>query len=114
MDSRKLQLSTCISIGLTLVAASHAIAETATFEESRTIAYASAKDETTLLLKVKAALAVDPALKGQTIEVGALGRTITLYGSVDTPERRNKAMQIASNVDGVKSVKSNLLVIKNS
>jgi len=65
---------------------SHAIAATATFEESRTIVYASANDETTLLFKVKAALAVDRTFKGQTIEVGALGRTITLYGSVDTPE----------------------------
>lgn len=115
MEFTKLRIITYLLIGAVGTGiTSTTIADTSTFEQTRAILSASANDETTLLLKVKAALEADPALKGQTIEVGALGRTITLYGSVDTPERRDKAMQVASNVEGVKSVKSNLLVINNS
>ena len=112
MKFPKLQITTCILIGAIWAGiASTTFADAFRSERANTIVSASANDEATLLLKVKAALVADPALRGQSIEVGALGPIITLYGTVDTSERRDKAVQVASRVEGVKSVRSNLLVI---
>ncbi len=67
-----------------------------------------------LAIKVKAALTSDPSLKVFSLEVGTLRGVVTLYGTVNSPEDRAKAVQIAQNVSGVKEVKSNISIVSGS
>jgi osmotically-inducible protein OsmY len=63
-----------------------------------------------LLIKVKSALVKDPAVNAFPLEVGVLGGVVTLYGQVDTAERRAAAERIARRVHGVAEVKSSIAV----
>ena len=67
-------------------------------------------NEVALLIKVKTALVKDPDLKAFPLEVGVLGGVVTLYGQVDTAERRAAAERIARRVHGVAEVKSSIAV----
>jgi osmotically-inducible protein OsmY len=67
-------------------------------------------NDVALLIKVKTALVKDPDLKAFPLEVGVLGGVVTLYGQVDTPERRANAERIARRVQGVAQVKSSIAV----
>lgn len=64
--------------------------------------------------KVKAAFVAESDLKSMAIDVDTAAGVVTLYGTVDTAALRDKAAQVASNVDGVKSVRNNLVVLKGS
>ncbi|MDB5809904.1 MAG: hypothetical protein JWN94_2026 [Betaproteobacteria bacterium] len=63
-----------------------------------------------LLIKVKSALWGAPDLKRFPIEVGVLNGVVTLYGEVDTVERRAMAERVAGEVRGVESVKSGIAI----
>jgi len=67
-------------------------------------------NDVALLIKVKTALVKDPDLKTFPLEVGVLGGVVTLYGQVDTAERRAAAERIARRVHGVAEVKSSIAV----
>lgn len=67
-----------------------------------------------LAIKVKSALISDPSLKVFPLEVGTLRGVVTLYGTVNSPEDRAKAVQIAQNVPGVQEVKSNISIVSGS
>lgn len=71
-------------------------------------------DDAALTAKVKSALIAEPGLKALAIDVDTSGGVVTLHGATNTPENRDKAAQVASNVQGVKSVKNNLIVIKGT
>jgi hyperosmotically inducible protein len=71
-------------------------------------------DDAALTAKVKSALIAEPGLKAQAIDVETAGGVVTLHGTANTPENRDKAAQVASNVQGVKSVKNNLIVVKGT
>jgi osmotically-inducible protein OsmY len=58
--------------------------------------------------KVKSALANDVGLKTLAINVDSSDGVVTLKGSVDNADTRNRAGQVAKKVDGVKSVKNEL------
>jgi osmotically-inducible protein OsmY len=70
--------------------------------------------ETTLAARVQAALSADPALKTLAVDVSASGNAVTLVGTADNPETRDKASRIALGVPGVNSVENRLVVVKAS
>ena len=65
-------------------------------------------DDSVVTGKVKAALIADPTTKAHQIEVETFKGTVQLSGWVDTPEARERATEVARNVDGVKDVKNSL------
>jgi osmotically-inducible protein OsmY len=70
-----------------------------------------AVDDAALTAKVKSALVAEPNLKSMTINVDTMGGVVTLKGTTDSPENRQKAEQVASAVEGVRTVKNELVVI---
>lgn len=74
------------------------------------------KDDSNALLaaKVKSVLTAEPGLKDLAIDVSASDGNVELFGTVDTPENRIRAAQIASKVPGVKAVKNYLVLLKGS
>jgi len=66
-----------------------------------------------LTTKVKTALASDAGLRTMTsIDVDSADGVVTLKGKVDSADAKKKAGEIATKVDGVKSVKNQLRVEK--
>ena len=74
-----------------------------------------AVDENKMLAgKVKSALRSDPALKLLAIDAGASEGVVTLYGTADNRKNRDKAAKVAAGVEGVKSVKNELVIVAGS
>ena len=67
-----------------------------------------------LAAKVKAALSTDPALRSIKVDVDAANGVITLSGTADTPAKSDHAAMVALQVDGVRSVRNEMLVVKGS
>ncbi len=70
-------------------------------------------DDATITTKVKAAVLAEPGLSALQINVDTKDGNVTLNGTVDTPQLKERAMQIAQAVEGVKAV-SDQLVVKAS
>ena len=64
--------------------------------------------DTALAGRVKAALAADPALAGIPIEVDAQNGTARLTSEATNAEQRQRAVQVASAVDGVARVEDRM------
>ena len=64
--------------------------------------------------KVKTALLAERSLNAHGIDVVAKSGVITLYGTAETPARRDTAGKVAGNVAGVKSVDNKLAVVAGS
>jgi RNA-splicing ligase RtcB len=60
--------------------------------------------------KPRAVLATTEDLRDSTINVDVDNEVVTLSGTVATQAQKNRAAQIAKGVEGVKSVKNNLVV----
>jgi len=67
-------------------------------------------DDAALTTKVKTALMAEPGLRSLEINVDTRDNIVTLNGTVDSQEKKQRAMQIAQKVEGVKSVSDNLVV----
>ena len=67
-------------------------------------------DDAAITAKVKAAILAEPGLKSLQINVDTNGATVTLSGSVDNADLRERAKQIASSTTGVKGVVDQLSV----
>ena len=67
-------------------------------------------DDSVITTKVKSLLASDDFLKSFQISVETYKGIVQLSGFVNSQSAVNKAGQIARGVDGVKSVKNNLIV----
>lgn len=68
----------------------------------------NAIDDATLTTKVKAALLADEMVKGTQINVDSANGTVTLNGAVSTPTHKQRAEQLAMNVEGVRNVQNKL------
>lgn len=66
--------------------------------------------DSALTAKVKAALIAEPGLKALKIDVNTVDGIVTLNGIVDTAANRDRAVQVTTGVQGVKSVKDSLVV----
>ena len=71
---------------------------------------ANAVDDVALTAKVKAALFAEPGLKTLQIDVETRDAVVTLAGSVDSDVLRQRAVQIASALSGVRQVVNKLVV----
>ncbi len=67
-------------------------------------------DDTTITSKVKSNIFGDPALKVLQINVETMQGVVQLSGFVDSRRSESKAVHLARQVDGVKSVKDDLIV----
>ena len=65
-------------------------------------------DDSVITGKVKAALIADPTTKAHQIEVETFKGTVQLSGWVDSDSARERATQVARNVEGVREVKNSL------
>ncbi len=69
-------------------------------------------DDSVITTKIKSLLLKDEFTNSFHISVKTYRGVVQLSGSVDSQKTINKAGQIASSVNGVKSVKNNLVVEK--
>ena len=69
-------------------------------------------DDSVITTKIKSILLKDEFTKSFHIGVNTYRGLVQLSGSVDSPKTIDKAGKIASSVNGVKSVKNNLVVQK--
>lgn len=67
-----------------------------------------------LAAKVKTALIAEPGLTASAIDVDAKDGVVSLFGTADNTTNRDKAGQVASKVEGVKSVNNKLVIAKGS
>ncbi len=67
-----------------------------------------------LTAKVRSALDAEPDLRSSALEVDTSDGIVILSGTVNSPGNRNKAVQVAANVEGVKSVDSRLVITIDS
>lgn len=67
-------------------------------------------DNSAITTKVKAAIFNDPMLKTMQISVESFKGEVQLSGFVNSPESARKAGEIARSVEGVVSVKNDLIV----
>lgn len=67
-----------------------------------------------LASKVKEALSAEPALKSVTVEVVAIDGVVTLNGTADTLASSDQAALKALDVDGVRSVRNEIVVVRGS
>jgi hyperosmotically inducible periplasmic protein len=68
-------------------------------------------DDATITSEVKAKLLADSVTKGIAVSVETFEGQVTLTGAVDTENQRERAVQIAKSVKGVKKV-NNLINLK--
>jgi hypothetical protein len=64
--------------------------------------------------RVKAALTSEPALRSVTVAINAVDGVITLNGTADSPANSERATRIVRDVDGVRSVRNELIVVRDS
>jgi hyperosmotically inducible protein len=67
-------------------------------------------DDATITTKVKSAVLAEPGLHELQITVETYKDVVQLSGFVDTSEAKDKAGKVAAKVDGVRSVRNNLVV----
>jgi hyperosmotically inducible protein len=67
-------------------------------------------NDTAITAKVKTAIIDEPGLKSMQINVNTENGIVTLTGTIDTPQKMDRALQIAQAVEGVKSVNNQLYV----
>jgi len=65
-------------------------------------------DDTTIVTKIKAKLVADKPSNLTHVSVKAMEGVVTLNGEVDSVAVRDRAIQIASSVDGVRTVVDNI------
>ena len=71
-------------------------------------------DDAALAALVKSVLVAEPGLKASAIQVEAADGVVTLHGTTESGGDRDKALQVASRVTGVKAVEDKLIVMKGS
>lgn len=67
-------------------------------------------DDTVITSRVKSTLLNDPAVSGLAINVETFKGTVQLAGFVKTVAERNRAVELARAVKGVKQVKNDILI----
>src|SRR5687767_14304088 len=71
-------------------------------------------DDAALTASVNAALVADKPSNFTRIDVDTSNGIVALNGTVETPEQRARAEQLAARVDGVKKVVNNLQINRRS
>ena len=74
----------------------------------------NAMEDGAITAKVKTALLADPDVKGLAIDVDTKNGVVTLKGTADKAANRDRAVAIAKDTGGVKSVQDQLVVKASS
>jgi len=74
----------------------------------------NAIEDGAITAKVKTALLADPDVKGLAIDVDTHNGVVTLKGTADKPANKDRAVAIAKDTGGVKSVQDQLVVKASS
>jgi osmotically-inducible protein OsmY len=69
-------------------------------------------DDSTITASVKAKLVGDKTANLTRIDVDTTNRVVSLTGIVESPELKNRAEQLAMQVNGVQKIQNNLQVQK--
>ena len=69
-------------------------------------------DDAAVTAKVKSALIAEPNLKAMAINVDTTAGIVTLKGTTENLEQKHKAEQLATTIEGVRSVRNELVVIR--
>jgi osmotically-inducible protein OsmY len=108
MEAIRKQLATALATGFAIIA----LASMLTACQAMTGRTAGQNiDDSTLTASVKSQLGASNLLR---IDVDTNGGVVSLNGTVDTPDDKARAEQLARRVDGVKKVVNNLQVAKRS
>lgn len=67
-------------------------------------------DDTAITTKVKSQIFQEPTLSSTQISVETMQGTVQLSGFVNSPIKKEKAAQLARNVQGVREVRNDLVV----
>ena len=67
-------------------------------------------DDTTLTAKVKAAFVNDPVVSAMAVNVETFKGIVQLSGFVKSTAERDRAVELARNVAGVRQVKNDILI----
>ena len=67
-----------------------------------------------LAASVKSAIVAEPTLRSMALDVSAQDGVVTLRGTAGTDAERERAARLAMNVDGVRSVKNELVIVRGS
>lgn len=67
-------------------------------------------DDATITARVKSALAADPVVKAREVSVETLRGEVQLSGFVKTNEEASRAVSIARNAEGVRTVRNSIVV----
>lgn len=71
-------------------------------------------DDAGITAKVKSSLLADDQVKGLSINVDTSGGAVTLTGSAQTATEKQRAEQLATGVEGVRSVQNNITVAQGA
>ncbi|MFO1414170.1 MAG: BON domain-containing protein [Burkholderiales bacterium] len=82
----------------------------ATPPDRATTRAAAAVEDAAITAKVKAAVLAEPGLKSLAIDVETNDGVVTLAGTVASPDLRQRAVTLAQQVEGVRSVSDQLVV----
>jgi hyperosmotically inducible periplasmic protein len=67
-------------------------------------------DDASIATKVRTAIVGDPDLKLRQIDVNVMDKVVQLSGFVDSAAQKARAADVAKRVDGVRSVKNDIVV----
>ena len=98
-------LATLFTATLGLTAFTSGCAATATKESTGEYV-----DDSSITLKVKAALLKDPTVKGLEVNVETFKGTVQLSGFVSTSEEKAQAGRVTAMVKGVAAINNNIIV----
>lgn len=99
------QLKQCISVLFLAVFLAATVGCAPTSERQGTGEYI---DDSVITTKVKAALIKDPMTKALEIKVDTYDGVVQLSGFVSSQDAADRAVELASRIDGVKSVKNDM------
>jgi osmotically-inducible protein OsmY len=71
-----------------------------------------AVDDTAITAKVKSSILADSVVSGSVIDVDTMAGAVSLSGFVKDERERQRAIQLAQNIEGVKRVDARNLVIR--
>lgn len=74
----------------------------------------AAVGDAAITAKVKSALIAEPGLKSTGIDVVTEQGVVSLFGTTASSANRERATQVAANIEGVKAVENNLAIIQGS
>ena len=111
---RSTLVAAALSAGLSATGPLHADTGDATEPQPQSDSVGAATSDTAITAQVKARFQAEDRLKSTQISVTTTNGVVTLTGTVENPQSKSAAVELAKGVQGVKSVDSNDLSIPSA